>query len=190
MVSLIPQASGIYMRTNPAGRVYIGQTIDLRKRMNQYPKKNQTVLYNSYKKYGKENHSFEVLELCEVCKLDEMEMHYISLYKSDIRNSPEGNGMNLTVGGDGHRRGTKTSEETKVKLSVAAIRAGCIPPSHIGFKRTDESKEKYRLSKIGNKNGVGNKNNLGKKASEETRQKLRNIWALRIKKRNLVCQSV
>ena len=48
---------GIYKITNPNGKVYIGQSIDIDKRWNKYKVKNckpQIRLYNSLNKYGGE----------------------------------------------------------------------------------------------------------------------------------------
>jgi group I intron endonuclease len=61
--------TGIYKITNPNGKVYIGQSIDIDKRWNKYKVKNckpQIRLYNSLNKYGWENHYKDIIEECEV----------------------------------------------------------------------------------------------------------------------------
>lgn len=58
---------GIYKITNPKGKIYIGQSIDIERRFKEYKGvycKNQRKLYYSLKKYGWENHKFEVIEEC------------------------------------------------------------------------------------------------------------------------------
>ena len=73
----------IYKITNPSGKVYIGQTVDLKVRKNKYKYincKNQTRLYRSLLKYGWENHIFEVLETIDIVNnedLNILEIKYI-----------------------------------------------------------------------------------------------------------------
>ena len=54
----------VYLITSPSNRLYIGSTSNLKKRIYSYSNlncKTQTKLYNSLKKYGWENHTFEVI---------------------------------------------------------------------------------------------------------------------------------
>jgi group I intron endonuclease len=54
----------IYMITSPTGRIYVGSTIDVEKRHQDYKYldcKTQSKLYNSLKKYGYENHIIEII---------------------------------------------------------------------------------------------------------------------------------
>ena len=54
---------GIYKITNPKGRVYIGQSLNINRRFATYKIeacKGQTRLYASFKKYGVEKHKFEM----------------------------------------------------------------------------------------------------------------------------------
>lgn len=67
---------GIYKITSPSNRVYIGQSMDVLHRIYQYNRlfcKKQPKLYNSLKKYGSENHKFEVIEECIKENLNERE---------------------------------------------------------------------------------------------------------------------
>ena len=69
---------GIYKITSPSGKIYIGQSKDIRRRMQYYNRlncKNQTKLYNSLLKYGWENHLFEILIECS-----ELELNYLEKY--------------------------------------------------------------------------------------------------------------
>lgn len=88
---------GIYKITNPKGKVYIGQSIEIQNRKYKYQTaccKNQTKIYNSIKKYGWGSHVFEVIDECIISELNEKEYYYIKLYDSFK------NGLNSTVGGD------------------------------------------------------------------------------------------
>jgi group I intron endonuclease len=68
---------GIYKITNPKGSIYVGQSMNIERRFRGYKKltncKGQTKLYNSLVKYGTINHTYEVIELCEVQMLNERE---------------------------------------------------------------------------------------------------------------------
>ena len=60
--------SGIYKITNPKGKVYIGCTIDLKRRENNYKLKKcftQKLIYESILFYGWEEHKFEVIEFSD-----------------------------------------------------------------------------------------------------------------------------
>lgn len=75
---------GIYKITNPTGKIYIGQSTNIKKRWEFYIGfhcKGQTKLYNSLKKYGWDNHKKEILEECRVSMLEERETFYKLYYK-------------------------------------------------------------------------------------------------------------
>lgn len=115
----------IYKYTSPSGKVYIGQTISERKRINAH--KNNALkgepgyFYNAIRKYGFENFTYEVLIRIQsedrnkvFTLLDALERHYIKLY--DSRN--ELKGYNICIGGEGSK-GFHHTEEHKKKLSEA-----------------------------------------------------------------------
>jgi len=75
---------GIYKITSPTGKIYIGQSTNIKKRWGFYIGlhcKGQTKLYNSLKKYGWEGHKKEILEECMVSMLEERETFYKLYYK-------------------------------------------------------------------------------------------------------------
>ena len=75
---------GIYKITNPKGKIYIGQSINIERRFKEHKRykkqgyKNK--LYNSFKKYNYDNHNFEVIEECDVHILNERERHWQEFY--------------------------------------------------------------------------------------------------------------
>lgn len=76
---------GIYKITNPKGEVYIGQSVNIEKRRNQYKKgycKNQPGILDSIKKYGFDNHVFDVLLECSVEHLNDKERYFQDYFKS------------------------------------------------------------------------------------------------------------
>lgn len=108
---------GIYKITNPEGRVYIGQSVDVQTRFSTYLKsinnfKNQVKLYNSMQKYGSFEHVFEIIEECSIQELNARERYW-----QDFYNVLEG-GLNLKLTQDGDKSG-HLSEETKNRISQA-----------------------------------------------------------------------
>jgi group I intron endonuclease len=147
----------IYKITNPNGKIYIGQTINLSNRKSAYRNlniKGQELIKNSIIKYGWDNHIFEVIGEFDVETLNSKEIELINEYNSYYLTNK--NGMNMTLGGDGCR-GRKDSEETKIKRSS----------HHIGKKRSEATKELMRLAKIGKPSNI-----LGNFHSEQTKKKM------------------
>lgn len=163
---------GIYKITSPSGRVYIGQSCDVKYRLSLYKKcrcKSQTKLYNSLLKYGAEAHTFEVILECNSSDLDQMEQHYIDHFDSIKR------GLNLRAGGS---RGAH-SEESRLKMSIAQKRNSADISARIsrrnignqyarGRKLSKEKIELLKVSKVGKPVGMS-----GKKHSPESIEKMR-----------------
>lgn len=87
----------IYKITNPKGKIYIGQTVDVARRFDCYKQlkcKNQLKIYNSLKKYGVKNHKFEVLyHNLSRLKANKIECYFIKIYKKKNK------ALNLQDGG-------------------------------------------------------------------------------------------
>lgn len=75
-------STGIYKITSPSGKIYIGQSINIEQRWKNYSlnSKNQIKLFNSFKKYSIEGHSFEVIEKCTVDQLNTRERYWQDYY--------------------------------------------------------------------------------------------------------------
>ena len=111
---------GIYKITSPIGKIYIGQAININERWNDYKCldcKAQRYIYNSLKKYGVDNHKFEIIHDLEkkerskaeiINELNILETFYINKFNSFIDNNPEF-GMNLTKGG-GNKESSKETD--------------------------------------------------------------------------------
>ena len=169
---------GIYKIINPKGKIYIGQSIDIEYRFYSYKKiircKSQKKLYNSLVKYGADNHTFSIIEECDVKMLNERERYWQEYY--EVIN----NGLNLKLTGYEDRL-VFFSDETKDKIKQ-------------GLKKyfqnlTDEEKsEIYGKSSLSRKGKPGNRK--GSKVSDETKEKIklsmvgRNItWGDKISKK-------
>lgn len=103
---------GIYKITNPKGRVYIGQSIDLEKRYQHYKSgtvESQIRIYQSIKKYGWQNHNWEIICECEESVLNQLERKYQEEYKSVEH------GLNCRYTETKDKSG-KLSEETKQRM--------------------------------------------------------------------------
>jgi group I intron endonuclease len=126
---------GIYSIVSPSGKVYVGQSVNIKKRWADYRGlwncSEQFKLYNSLKKYGHENHVFTILEVCDRESIDEREV--FCMQKFDCLNKSVG--LNIRGGG-----GNKIhSEETRLKISAA----------NKGKKMSDESRLKMSISRKG-----------------------------------------
>jgi len=80
---------GIYKITNPFGKIYIGQSRDIKRRFDHYRWlhcKGQRKLYRSLKKYGVNSHKFEVIVSCEIDELNKLERFYQDFYNCCDRN--------------------------------------------------------------------------------------------------------
>jgi group I intron endonuclease len=109
---LVTKITGIYKIVSPSNKIYIGQSIDIEKRWvehKRFPLKNK--LTDSFKKHGFENHTFEVIEECEVDLLNERERYWQDFY--DVLSL---NGLNLRLTKTDDKSGF-VSQETKDKIS-------------------------------------------------------------------------
>jgi len=169
-------SSGIYKITSPNNKIYIGRSVNIKRRFSDYKRlgcKAQTLLYMSFLKHGVESHCFEVIEYCEISKLNERESYFIKLLSSTKR----GVGLNCTSGGDtcvftkrtrtkmsksatgriSVMKGKRFSDEVRLKMSLAKKGK---PAHNKGKKKTPEQAIQCRL------------NRLGKPHSEETKRKM------------------
>jgi group I intron endonuclease len=76
---------GIYKITSPSGKVYIGQSINIKNRYRSHISSIDMVdtkLSRSLKKYGCELHTFEILVECIYLELSKYETQYINEYDS------------------------------------------------------------------------------------------------------------
>lgn len=103
MIKLI----GIYkIINNINGKIYIGQSINISKRIYEHKYKafcKEDISYNSaihssLRKYGIENFTFEIIEECLIEELDEKEKYYIEYF-----NTISPNGYNILEGGQKFR---------------------------------------------------------------------------------------
>lgn len=172
----------IYLITNKLNEMkYVGQTHkSIEQRFSSHCNRNSDLNYlqRAINKYGKEN--FEICLLTTANTSDEL--NELEIYHIASLNTVYPNGYNLTIGGKGglkseetkknmslskigkpsHRKGIKCSIETRLKMSLARKdKKGWIPSretiekrklKQIGQKRSELSKAKMSLGKLGKSN--------------------------------------
>ena len=170
---------GIYKIVSPSNRIYIGQGVNLYDRLIKYKNlqcKGQTRLYSSLLKYGWEEHTFEVIEECEIEQLNIRERYWQDFY--DVISK---NGLNCKLTSTDElktiyskesrqkmsesQKGKKVSEETKQKMRNSAKKG----EEHHNYGKTVSEETRKKISNA----NKGKKSSLGLKRTEETKQKLR-----------------
>jgi group I intron endonuclease len=126
---------GIYKITNPKESIYIGKSLDIKRRFVSYKHlscKGQIKIYRSLIKYGYENHIFEILEICDENELNSKERYWQDFYDAINRKN-----MNLKLTESDDKSG-RLSEETKLKISLNHGRG------MLGKNHSQEVKDKIR----------------------------------------------
>jgi len=163
--------SGIYCFENLIdGKKYIGQAqnITTRKRVHlnllkTNNHKENKYLLSAWKKYGKQNFKFWVVEKCPIELLNEREIHWIKKLHSHFTEK----GYNFSWGGEAPMRGLNHSEKTKKKMSESSPRLSGENHHNFGTHPSEETRKKLSNAKTEEKN-----NNFGKHLSEETKEKI------------------
>lgn len=145
---------GIYKITSPSGKIYIGSSINIEKRLKYYKSlncKKQIKLYNSLKKYGYEFHKIEIIEECSKDNLYQREFyygHFFNVLNEKGLNSilPKLNSCKIGV-----------SDETKLKMSNSKIG---IKNTFYGKTHTKETIEKIKNFQTGRKHTIEHRNKV------------------------------
>lgn len=162
---------GIYKITNPKGKIYIGQSIQIEKRWKYYisesynKRDHQNKLFNSLKKYGPENHKFEILEECTVEQLNKKEIYWGRKYNCTCPKI----GLNLRELG---KQGVWT-KEAKEKISKAKLGKSIhteASKKSISEKLTGRKLTKEQSSRCGRKKGTSNPKGGSKKGWKRTKE--------------------
>lgn len=95
------EISGIYKLNYPNGKIYIGQSCDIKRRMYEHNNSNRLLNHPqspcdlAIAKYGRFE-EIEILDYAEIDSLNELEIYWIKYYNSNNKEI----GYNLTPGGD------------------------------------------------------------------------------------------
>ena len=149
---------GIYKITSPTGRVYIGQSINIQKRLAQYKYgcKSQPKLNRSFKKHL--YHVYEIIEECEINELNNRERYWQEFY-----NCVE-DGLNCMLSTSDNCP-SKRSKETRDKISNFNKLRGPLPQwwknniskGRTGIKFSKSHCKNISISKTGSNNVVSKK---------------------------------
>ena len=140
--------TGIYKIISPTGKIYIGQSIDIEKRWKAYKRlncKNQIKLYNSLKKYGYDNHIFEIIERCFLEVLNVRETYW----KKEVLNELNQN-WDKVLFCELYDKGGPKSELTKKKISESSL----------GKKKSQQHKDNIKRARTGISFTQHHKNNM------------------------------
>lgn len=128
----------VYKITSPSNRIYVGSTIDVKRRQKDYKTfkgKGQPKLFRSILKYGWEAHNFEIIcecELKDMLRLEAEHGHRLKVLGE--------NGLNILLPKHDDIYSPRTlSAETRLKISIKAI----------GRKRTEEQTRKQSEAMTG-----------------------------------------
>lgn len=131
---------GIYKITNLLNnKIYIGQSVHIEKRFLEHTwkdKNNHSALSNAFKKYGKDNFSFEVIEECNYKILNIRERYYIISY-----NSLTPNGYNIVLPPTEQKRGNTFVLGYDVVLNIIKD----IKDSKLSFRQISK---KYKVTPL------------------------------------------
>lgn len=140
----------IYRITSPAGRIYIGQTKDVKKRWSTYRRPNcvnrQPLLQRSLLKYGTENHVFDIIhELPKDASkeiVDDYEAYYIDQYKEcgALMLNLKGGGSRGVLSEESINKLKNTKKEKQYKHSEATLAK--MREKRKFYKTSDETKLK------------------------------------------------
>jgi group I intron endonuclease len=176
----------IYKITSPTNRVYVGQTNNINRRINDYTYRktsSQKLLHKSLEKYGFKNHKFEILDEVSPDNIHNAEKFYISICESYRHHHK--NGLNLTMGGEG-TAGRVLSAETRAKMSKSQKGRTCsdetrkkISEANKGKIPSVEARRKISAANKGRKMSQSNldalkKANTGIVRTQEQKDKIRN----------------
>lgn len=183
-------------------KVYVGQTaksLSVRKRSHLCELRNNrhknTKLQNAVNKYGLDNFTFDVLDQAESEKeLNNKEIYWMNHYNAiEVGYNIRGGGHDRTVHHDTKEKirrsklgsknpmyGKRLSNRTRKLMSQS--HKGIIPwhKGTIGkFSRSNATKQKLRLSKLGSKNPMYGKtpSNKGVAMSDSAIQKMSKTWS-------------
>lgn len=159
---------GIYKITSPIGKIYIGQSPNIKRRIREHQTlKNdrQPKVYESLIEHGVENHTFEIVEECLREDLCEKEIFWIKHFKSF--GTPHG--LNMTAGGKGST-GFRHSKKSKERFREIANNRPPFSEEHVE-KITKTLQERYANRPHHTKGCTQTPDHIAKRVAKNTGKK-------------------
>lgn len=172
---------GIYIiKCNANNKVYIGQSINLRRRLNEHKSNlkrgvhSNNHLQSAFNKYGEKEFTFDTLEVVQEKnynkeKLDLLEIEYISKFESNNRKK----GFNIENGGNSIG---KIGQETKKKISVALKGNHNNANAWLGKHHSEETKKIFSEQRKGKTSLLKGKKQTKEHIKKRTDCQYGKIW--------------
>ena len=153
---------GIYYIENPEGKVYVGQSRNVKKRLQGYSNlncKGQPKLYESLKKFGWDSHYKVVLEICKLGELNERERYWQEKYKvleEGLNDRLQSTKKKPTVISEEHRKNyiaaakKRGNNRPKGSYSHSKDTIVKIRKSNLGQVRSLATRKEMSMAKAGN----------------------------------------
>lgn len=154
---------GIYKITNKVNKKsYIGQSINIQKRIHQHFWKATCVkdisyhsaLHSAIRKYGANNFQTEIIQECSVEEIDEKQKYYIKYY-----NTLSPNGYNILKGGQKNRVIPRFCSCCGVQISKGGVTGMC----HACYSKNNRKVERPNREQLKKEIRVKSFTQLGKK---------------------------
>lgn len=165
---------GIYKILSPSGRVYIGQSWNIKNRFQSYGSQHirrQPKLFASLKKYGKAAHLFEIIH--ELPKdISQRELDRYESFYIDQHIDCGFEMLNIKGGGSRGKMPKESMDKTVATKKAKGIRSGMLGKTHSEAtkrKMSEAAKGKPKSESMKEKNRL---RMLGTTISDETRSKL------------------
>lgn len=174
---------GIYKLTSPSGKSYIGQSINIEKRLRQYENldcKQQRYIYRAIIKYGWENIKVEILYGVEYLPYKHFVLNLLEERAIKSHNTIRPFGYNLKGGGGGKGFSDETKKLISEKLTGKKVSKETLEKLHkkrILYRPTQATKDKISKSSKGKVNSPEarmkiSKSLTGRKLSKEHAEKI------------------
>lgn len=175
----------IYKITSPSGRIYIGKSKNIKKRIKDYKYQSKTrksIIHDSIRGYGWDAHKIEIIEECADELLSEREIFWIKELKSYWLDN-KGVGMNMTRGGEAGGGSWIWDVERRKRQSDKFRGEG---GTFYGKKHTEETK-KY-IGELAKRRNLESGIKVPEWGAEKARQKRRNPVIAYDSKGNFICE--
>ena len=162
---------GIYKITNPNGKIYVGQSINIENRLKQHRfghDGKKTRIYNSIKKYGWDSHTIDILEECEIELLNERERYwqeYFNSFEKGLNAMLTETSAKRREFGEDSKKNLKSSKKVYSNEGLQSLKEKLSGKNNPFYGKTHSKEVLEKIIQA----------NKGKKVSEETKKKMSEV---------------